>query len=107
MCAERLTWLTADREADASFEPAAEWTPPTIEHGREPLATVVHRASLERAGRKDDGPAEEGRGAGVPDMDGVTHIPESELPVRHDRKEHTATRPSDPNDPNVSSPSSL
>lgn len=32
-------------------------------------------------------------------MEGVTQIPESQLPVRHDRTENTALRPSDPNDP--------
>ena len=41
-------------------------------------------------------------GAGEPDMQGVTRIPESELKPRADRMEHTATRPSDPNDPKVS-----
>lgn len=36
-----------------------------------------------------------------PDTTGGTHIPEAELPVKmHHRKENTAARPSDPNDPN-------
>lgn len=41
-------------------------------------------------------------GSGQPDMTGVTRIPEGMLPQRVDRMERTATRPSDPNDPNVS-----
>ncbi|GAA6003933.1 uncharacterized protein JCM10292_000612 [Rhodotorula paludigena] len=35
----------------------------------------------------------------LPDLDGVTHVPERELPPRKERMENTATRPADAGDP--------
>ncbi|KAK4702677.1 hypothetical protein P7C70_g3547, partial [Phenoliferia sp. Uapishka_3] len=90
----------AEREQQEAHERPHDWQPPTVVHGREPLATVVHRASVKRGGRHAGETGEHGPKVGMPDMEGVTHIPESELPVRHERSEHTALRPSDPNDPN-------
>ncbi|KAL8287148.1 hypothetical protein RQP46_003600 [Phenoliferia psychrophenolica] len=88
-----------EREAEELTEPAEKWTPPTIVHGREPLETAVRKASLKRAGKMVPDAFEDGPKPGMPDLVGGTHIPESELPQRKDRMEHTATRPADPNDP--------
>lgn len=103
---------------EEATEPAQPWTPPTVTNGREPLAVEAQRVGLETVirsasvhGKKPPPGAEEDleeleEGAKVPkaampDLEGVTHIPESELVPRLDRTEHTGLRPSDPFDPKV------
>lgn len=80
------------RELEESTEIAEEWTPPVVVHGRGPLRTAVQRATLKRVG-KDVDDFDSAPKAAMPDLEGVTHIPESKLPQRKDRMEHTATRP--------------
>ncbi|GAA6009902.1 hypothetical protein JCM10207_002151 [Rhodosporidiobolus poonsookiae] len=91
----RADALIASREASERAHPSASGPPDLVPvSAAHDLSSVPHRAALEDAA--------EGRKAGratTPDLDGVTHIPESELPVRHERMENTATRPADPNDP--------
>ncbi|GAA5970395.1 hypothetical protein JCM11641_001692 [Rhodosporidiobolus odoratus] len=88
----RANALIAQREAAEHVHPERSG-PPDAVRSRHELSSMPHRASLEEAA--------EGHQAGkvtTPDLTGGTHIPESELPIRHERMENTATRPSDPND---------
>ncbi|GAA6030532.1 hypothetical protein JCM8097_006192 [Rhodosporidiobolus ruineniae] len=82
----------AQREAEEHAHPSRSG-PPDVVPSKHDLSSFPHRGSLEEAaeGQKP------GR-ATTPDHLNQTHIPESELPIRHDRMENTATRPADPND---------
>ena len=92
---------TEEREALEAQQPPAnpkDFTPPVVTNPRGPLSSFEPRNSLEHAAHGGKGPA-------LPDLQGGTHIPEKELVPRHHESQHTALRPSDPNDPTVSRPS--
>ncbi|TKA52830.1 hypothetical protein B0A53_04526 [Rhodotorula sp. CCFEE 5036] len=99
---ERANALIAEREAFERTHPTASGPPDAvpIPPASLDLSTVPHRASLDEAAHGDHAKHHHAieKGATTPDLDGVTHIPEKQLPPRLDRMEHTALRPSDPND---------
>ncbi|BGP21052.1 hypothetical protein JCM10213v2_009231 [Rhodosporidiobolus nylandii] len=89
----RADALIAKRENQEHVHPERSG-PPDVVPSKYELSSMPHRASLEEAA--------EGKAPGratTPDMEYGTHIPESELPIRHERMENTGLRPSDPNDP--------
>ncbi|GAA5886974.1 hypothetical protein JCM6882_009403 [Rhodosporidiobolus microsporus] len=92
----RADALIQQREASERAHPERSGPPDVVPvAARHELSSMPHRASLEEAA--------EGHSAGKvtqPDLEGVTHIPESQLPPRLPRMENTGLRPSDPNDPN-------
>ncbi|GAA5847595.1 hypothetical protein JCM9279_005316 [Rhodotorula babjevae] len=92
----RADALAAEREADQRAHPSHAHTLEPVQAHE--LSSMPHRPALEEAaeGHNAVHPGEVTR----PDLEGVTHIPESELPERKPRMEHTALRPSDPNDMN-------
>ncbi|GAA5858120.1 hypothetical protein JCM8547_005658 [Rhodosporidiobolus lusitaniae] len=92
----RADALIAQRENQEHVHPERSG-PPDVVPSRHNLSSMPHRESLEAAAEhKHITPG----GTTTPDMMYVTHIPESELPIRHERMENTALRPSDPNDVN-------
>ncbi len=88
--------LTVPRGASAEERETAQasqgqWQPPVIRGGRESLEEAAHHH-----GQQQGGPH-----VGHPDLEGGTHIPESELKTRF-ATVHTALRPNDPDQPGVS-----
>ncbi|BGP52417.1 hypothetical protein JCM10450v2_008395 [Rhodotorula kratochvilovae] len=92
----RADALAAEREADLRAHPSHGHTLEPVQAHE--LSSVPHRAPLSEAAH-GHAQVEVGR-ATTPDLEGVTHIPEDQLPERKPRMEHTALRPSDPNDVN-------
>ncbi|TNY22309.1 hypothetical protein DMC30DRAFT_392516 [Rhodotorula diobovata] len=92
----RADALAAEREADQRAHPSHAHTLEPFE--RTEPSSLARRTSLKAAAhghtRVDEGEVTQ------PDLDGVTHIPESQLPERKPRMDPTALRPSDPNDLN-------
>lgn len=66
------------------------------------LSSYSPRESLDQAAHHHNDQKEESP-APAPDMNGFRYIPEGELHELHERSEHTALRPNDMRDPNVSS----
>ncbi|GAA6060640.1 hypothetical protein JCM10212_006391 [Sporobolomyces blumeae] len=89
--------LARERKIDERVHPNQHGTPAQT-HPTSDLSSFPHRESLDDAAHHSHPTASANETH--PDMQGVTHIPESELPPRHYRLEDTALRPSDPNDPN-------
>ncbi|GAA5842182.1 hypothetical protein JCM11251_000118 [Rhodosporidiobolus azoricus] len=91
----RADALAQQRELSQHAHPERSGPPDVVPvSSRHELSNMPHRPSLEDAAEGHAVPR-----ATTPDLQGVTHIPESELPPRLDRMENTATRPADPNDP--------
>ncbi|GAA5861653.1 hypothetical protein JCM1840_005221 [Sporobolomyces johnsonii] len=88
--------VKAEAQADAliqqressELEHPSESGPPNVVPPPHELSSFAHRPSLEEAAEGKAPPAQT-----TPDLDGVTHIPESELPIRHERMHHTGLRP--------------
>ncbi|GAA5884012.1 hypothetical protein JCM16303_001359 [Sporobolomyces ruberrimus] len=94
---QRADALAKERKLDEVAHPSQHGTPTSLppQTQGQTLSSFPQRDSLDDAAHHHHENAPH-----HPDMQGVTHIPESELPERHYRKENTALRPSDPNDPN-------
>lgn len=77
---------TAEREAFERTHPTASGPPDAvpIPPASLDLSTVPHRASLDEAAHGDHAKHHHAveKGATTPDLDGVTHIPEKQLPPR-------------------------
>ncbi|GAA5927282.1 hypothetical protein JCM1841_001343 [Sporobolomyces salmonicolor] len=92
----RDSHLQAEAQADALIQQResselkrpTESGPPDVVPPPHELSSFAHRPSLEEAAEGKTAPAQT-----TPDLEGVTHIPESELPVRHERMHHTGLRP--------------
>ncbi|GAA5973892.1 hypothetical protein JCM21900_005918 [Sporobolomyces salmonicolor] len=92
----RDSHLKAEAQADALIQQResselkhpTESGPPDVVPPPHELSSFAHRPSLEEAAEGKTAPAQT-----TPDLEGVTHIPESELPVRHERMHHTGLRP--------------
>ena len=78
-----------EREAEQASS-SQPWQAPVIRGGRESLDEAAHHHGQPQAGTH----------AGHPDLQGGTHIPESELKTRF-ATVHTALRPNDPDQPGV------
>ncbi|GAA6012724.1 hypothetical protein JCM11491_002543 [Sporobolomyces phaffii] len=93
---QRADALAKERQLDEVAHPSQHGTPTTLppQGQGQDLSSFPHRDSLADAAHHHH------ESATHPDLQGATHIPESQLPQRHYRMEHTALRPSDPNDPN-------
>ncbi|GAA5941443.1 uncharacterized protein JCM15063_006104 [Sporobolomyces koalae] len=91
---QRADALAKERQLDEAVHPSQHGTPEQLAAQGHDLSSFPHRDSLGDAAHHHHEQQTH------PDMQGVTHIPESELPERKYRLEHTALRPSDPNDPN-------
>ncbi|GAA5915148.1 uncharacterized protein JCM6883_001747 [Sporobolomyces salmoneus] len=91
---QRADALAKERELDEVAHPAQHGTPTSLPPQQQhDLSSFPHRDTLADAAHHEH------HSQTHPDLAGVTHIPESELPERHYRKENTALRPADPNDP--------
>ncbi|GAA5988601.1 hypothetical protein JCM10908_003637 [Rhodotorula pacifica] len=99
---KRANALIAEREASERAHPALSGPPDAvpIPPASQSLSSFPNRASLDEAAHGNQAKHHHAieKGATTPDLDGVTHIPEKDLPPRIERMEHTALRPSDPND---------
>ncbi|BGP12011.1 hypothetical protein NBRC10512_000376 [Rhodotorula toruloides] len=93
----RADRLIAEREQEARVQPATSGPPDVVPPPAE-LSSFPHRQNLDEVAH--DPQHAHAKKQTTPDLEGVTHIPESELPPRLPRMENTALRPSDPNDPN-------
>ncbi|BGO96290.1 hypothetical protein JCM10020v2_008027 [Rhodotorula toruloides] len=90
-------FFKAEREQEARVQPATSGPPDVVPPPAE-LSSFPHRQNLDEVAH--DPQHAHAKKQTTPDLEGVTHIPESELPPRLPRMENTALRPSDPNDPN-------
>ncbi|GAA5998760.1 hypothetical protein JCM5350_007633 [Sporobolomyces pararoseus] len=91
---QRADALAKERELDERAHPSQHGTPTSLPPQQQgELSSFPHRDSLSDAAHHHHETQTH------PDMQGVTHIPESELPERKYRIENTALRPADPNDP--------
>ncbi|GAA5833191.1 hypothetical protein JCM5353_009054 [Sporobolomyces roseus] len=91
----RADTLARERNLDEVAHPSQHGTPMTLtgQNQGENLSSFAPRETLDAAAHHQHETKHH------PDLQGVTHIPESEMPQRHNRKENTALRPSDPNNP--------
>jgi len=83
------------REAAEGPARPIDFEPPVVTNPRGPISSLAPRNSLDHAAHGGKGPA-------LPDLQGGTHIPEKELLRPNHESQHTALRPSDPNDVTVS-----
>ncbi|POY72971.1 hypothetical protein BMF94_3957 [Rhodotorula taiwanensis] len=96
----RADALMIERDAEQRAHPETSGPPGTVplaaQHDN--LSSMPHRASLDEAAHGDHAHQHHAERQTTPDMEGVAHVPEKDLPQRYDRMEGTGLRPSDPND---------
>lgn len=88
-------FVRADEREVEQGSGGQQWQPPVIQGGREPLEQAAHHHGHQPTGAH----------LGQPDLQGGTHIPESELKTRF-ATVHTALRPENPDQPGVRNSSS-